>query len=63
MAQKAAWWAAKRKAWCRELGDGSVDRGHFKLTLNEWRVARAMDPDWQVGADAGAGDRAGINQS
>jgi hypothetical protein len=42
-------------AWCRELGGGQVDRGHFKLVLNEYRVARALDPGWQAGTDAGAG--------
>ena len=45
-------------AWCRELGGGQVDRGHFKLVLNEYRVARTLDPGWQAGTDAGAGDGA-----
>ena len=59
LAVKAAWWAAKRLAWCRALGDGSVDRGHFKVVMNEYRVARALDPGWQMesaGAGGGASD-------
>ena len=58
LAVKAAWWAAKRLAWCRALGDGSVDRGHFKVVMNEFRVARALDPGWQM-ESAGAGGGAG----
>ena len=35
-----------------------MDRGHFKLVLNEYRVSRTLDPSWQAGTDAGAGDGA-----
>ena len=58
LAVKAAWWAAKRLAWCRALGDGSVDRGHFKVVMNEFRVSRALDPGWQM-ESAGAGGGVG----
>jgi hypothetical protein len=62
MALKATWWAAKRMAWCRALGEGSVDRGHFKVVMNEFRVARALDPGWQM-ESVGAGGGAGSNNS